>query len=140
MSEPLSAILRRKRQFEAVGGKLSQRETAVLAQGALRSKLQQNIAFENIASQARFGIKDHILNAGEMSDGSAEQYAAKELALHYWPYLTNFGWGSGKGAFLKFSAMGWFDTLGWIVYIQDVAGGEDDADVIAAFRLNKDMV
>lgn len=87
---------------------------------------------EHAISQARFGIKDHVLNAGEMSDGSAEQYAAKELALHYWPYLTNFGWGSGKGAFLKFSAMGWFDTLGWIVYIQDVAGGEDDADVIAA--------
>jgi len=93
--------------------------------GAVVRSTVQNHA----ASQGRFGIKEEILNCGEMSAAPAAALAQKYLNLHYWPTLSKFGWSRGKPG-LRFRCLGYWHTLDWRVYTQVPLGGEANASVV----------
>lgn len=96
--------------------------------GAVARSTVQN----HTASQGRFGIKEEILNCGEMSATPAANLAQKYLDLHYWPTLGKFGWSRGKPS-IKFSCLGYWHTLGWRTYTQtDDAGEANISTVVAA--------
>ncbi len=93
--------------------------------GAVTRSTVQN----HTASQGRFGIKEEILNCGEMSASPAANLAQKYLDLHYWPTLSKFGWSRGSPS-LKFSCRGYWHTLGWRVYTQTDDAGEANVSAV----------
>lgn len=83
------------------------------------------------ASQGRFGVKEEVLNCGEMSAAPAEDLAQKYLNLHYWPKLSRFSWSQGKPG-LTFRCLGYWHTLNWRIYTQTILAGEANASTVVA--------
>ncbi len=92
---------------------------------------------ENLASQARYGIREYILTGGELENASvADQPVQQFLDRHHVPKVTPVQLGlAGRGAeatvqgvtdrpHIEVTCRGFIDTLGWQVYSNAVAGNQ----------------
>jgi len=88
---------------------------------------------EHLVSQGRFGIKEEVLNAGQVSAVEANQRAQAYLRQYYWPTPELEGIRTGQmaeGVDITVHGLGYWHTLGWRTYNQTVATGTDNAAAI----------
>lgn len=89
----------------------------------------------NAKSQSRYGIKEWILNGGEMPAADADQLTKIWLDRNYWatPQLQRITLGRdarSEGMVLEFYCLGWWHTLNWRVYNQTLLTGTVAASVL----------
>ena len=96
----------------------------------------RSTVFNNTESQALYGIKENVWNAGQqVSVAEASQYAEKQLARSAWPTPRAIEISPGKKLsdkpILEFVCHGWWHTLSHVRYNQTaVAGGTDASTLI----------
>lgn len=97
---------------------------------------RSNVA-SHVASQARYGQKDWVLNGGELEADEADQLAQIWLDRNFWatPQLQRINIGESarkKELELEFYCLGYWHTLNWKVYNQTAVTGTTAASTIVA--------
>jgi len=93
----------------------------------------RSTVMDNAASQARWGIKEEVLNAGQVAAAQADQRAQAYLNRSYWakPSLESIRLGARSEEInLTVHGLGYWHTLGWRVYNQTVNTGTDNAAAV----------
>lgn len=93
--------------------------------------------FNNTASQALYGIKEEVWNAGQqVSVAEASQYAEKQLVRSAWPTPRAIEISPGKKLsdrpILDIVCYGWWHTLSHVRYNQTAVAGGANASVLVA--------
>jgi len=102
-----------------------------LGGGAVARSTVQN----ELISQARWGIKEEILNAGQVDLAEADQRAQAYLRQVYWatPELEGIRLGQNvEDMQVTIHGLGYWHTLGWRVYNQTAATGSVNASALVA--------
>jgi hypothetical protein len=102
-----------------------------LGGGAVARSTVQN----ELVSQARWGIKEEILNAGQVNLAEADQRAQAYLRQVYWatPELEGIRIGQNiEDMQLTIHGLGYWHTLGWRTYNQTAATGTENASTQVA--------
>ena len=97
----------------------------------------RSTVFNNTASQALYGIKEEVWNAGQqVSIAEASQYAEKQLARSAWPTPRAIEISPGKKLsdrpILDIVCYGWWHTLSHVRYNQTAVAGGTNASVLIA--------
>lgn len=105
-----------------MGNKVWCRYTAIGA-----STVSRSTVYENAVSQAKYGIKEHVLSGGEINAASANQYASLYRDWNYWP-RPNLQQINTEGNVLAvprllLKCIGYIRTLEWRTYNQTVLTG-----------------
>lgn len=106
--------------------------------GADGSVLKSTI-YHDLISQARYGIKEEILDGGERTAASANQVAQVYLKTYSnisRPTRRYSTGGAGERAVLKVFCKGFVQTLKWRMYKQTVLNGTDFASVQVQLIVN----
>ncbi len=95
----------------------------------------RSTVFNNTASQALYGIKEEVWNAGQqVSLVEASQYAEKQLSESAWPTPKVIEISPGKKLsdrpMLDFTCYGWWYTLSHVRYNQTVVTGGTAASLL----------
>jgi hypothetical protein len=87
----------------------------------------RSTVYNSTLSQSRFGIKEGVINGGQLGAAEAAQKANTHLQQVFWPTPEleglNFGADAFERARLVFSCLGWWHTLGWRTYNQTALTG-----------------
>lgn len=92
---------------------------------------KRSTVFEDLDSQAQFGIIEKVMGGGQQADLSAMDTAVQNrLILFAWPMVDpDLDAGSGD-PYIQIACTGYINTLGWRVYNQTENEGNENISVV----------